>query len=152
MMQLIDYCADHTIDEILALPDVKERVDLYEAHKIKARQQIEHCSKVYKNLVVLDLRDEEQIWATNRFVIYALFPHVNISMHVMWGKGQENTVIATGKSILNRTSKTHIGDLMLKYGGGGHEAAGTCQVPNDKADEIIQDLIKRINEDGASLL
>ncbi|MBQ3920653.1 MAG: exopolyphosphatase, partial [Firmicutes bacterium] len=29
MMQLIDYCRGHNIDEILELPDVKERIDLY---------------------------------------------------------------------------------------------------------------------------
>ena len=29
MMQLIDYCREHTIDEILDLPDVREWVDLY---------------------------------------------------------------------------------------------------------------------------
>ena len=152
MMQLIDYCRDHhSIDEILALPDVKERVDLYESHKIKAHQQIERCSQVYRNLVVLDLRDEEHIWATNRFTIYALFPQCNISIHVMWGKGGQNTVFATGKSILNRTSLTHVGNLMLKYGGGGHEAAGTCQVDNDKADEVLEELMNQIVKDGSSL-
>ena len=112
MMQLIDYCIDHTIDEILQLPDVKERVELYEAHKIKARQQIERCSSLHGNLVVLDLREEEQIWSTNRFTIYALFPQCNISIHAMWGKAEQNTVFAVGKSILNRTSKTHVGKLM----------------------------------------
>lgn len=148
MMQLIDYCRDHSIEQILALPDVKERVDLYEAHKIKAREQIESCSKIHKNLVVLDLRDEEQIWATNRFTIYALFPQCNISIHAIWGKDQANTVFATGKSILNRTSKTHIGNLMLKYGGGGHDAAGTCQVENNRADAVLEELISQINKDS----
>lgn len=148
MMQLIDYCINHTIDDILELPDVKERVELYEAHKIKARQQIERCSSLHGNLVVLDLRDEEQIWSTNRFTIYALFPQCNISIHAMWGKAEQNTVFAVGKSILNRTSKTHVGKLMLKYGGGGHEAAGTCQVDNDKANHTLDELIAQINKDG----
>lgn len=150
MMKLIDYCRElHSIDDILQLPDVKERVDLYQAHAQKARQQIERCAKVYKHLVVLDLRDEDQIWAANRFIIYALFPSCNISIHAMWGKGQQNTVFATGKSILNRTSHTHIGHLMLKYGGGGHQGAGTCQVDNDKADSVLEDLIAQINKDGS---
>lgn len=148
MMQLIDYCRDHTIDEILALPDVKERLDLYDAHKIKARQQIERCSSLHKNLVVLDLRNEDQIWATNRFTIYALFPQCNISIHVMWGKDQQNTVFATGKSIMNRTSNTHVGHLMLQYGGGGHQAAGTCQVDNNRAATVLNELVTQINKDG----
>ncbi len=149
MMELIDYCRDHhDISEILELPDVKERVDLYFDHQIRFREQIERCSTVYQNLVVLDLRKEETIWAGNRFMIYALFPHCNISIHVIWGKNKQNTVFATGKSILNRTSKTDIGHLMLKYGGGGHHAAGTCQVENLKAEEVLQELITQINKDG----
>lgn len=149
MMELIDYCRElHSIEEILEMPDVKERVEIYRAQAIKARQQIESCSQIKGNLIVLDLREEENIWATNRFVIYALFPQCNISIHAMWGKGQQNTVFATGKSILNRTSNTHVGNLMLKYGGGGHEAAGTCQIDNDKADAVLQELIAQINKDG----
>ncbi|MCX8086698.1 MAG: exopolyphosphatase [Rhodocyclaceae bacterium] len=148
MMDLIKYCRDHTIDEILELPDVKERVNLYFEHAEKAREQIKRCATVHKNLVVLDLRNEETIWATNRFMIYALFPEQNISIHVMWGLQKQNTVFAVGKSILNRSSKTNIGELMLQYGGGGHENAGTCQIANEEADVVLHKLIARITADG----
>ena len=148
MMQLVGYCKQHAIDEILELPDVKERRDLYFQHVDKARAQIERCTTIHGNLAVLDLRDEEIIYAANRFTIYALFPRTNISIHVMWGLKKQNTVFATGKSILDRSSKTNIGELMLKYGGGGHEAAGTCQIANDKADEVLKELIAQINADG----
>jgi nanoRNase/pAp phosphatase (c-di-AMP/oligoRNAs hydrolase) len=148
MMELIDRCKTMTIGEILELPDVKERSDMYFEHADKFRAQLQRCSKVYGNLVVLDLRDEETIYAGNRFMIYALFPQTNISIHVLWGLKQQNTVFATGKSILNRTSKTNVGALMLEYGGGGHHAAGTCQVSNEGADEILMELVKRINKDG----
>lgn len=149
MMKLVDYCREHhDINEILELPDVKERVDIYEAHKVKARAQIESCAKLHGKLVVLDLRREHTIWACNRFLVYALFPNCNISIHVLWGKNQQNTVFATGKSILNRTSNTHVGKLMLKYGGGGHEAAGTCQVDNEQAEKVLGELIAQINADG----
>ena len=103
---------------------------------------------MHGNLVVLDLRHEETIWATNRFMIYALFPQCNISIHTLWGLKQQNTVFATGKSILDRSSKTHVGALMLEYGGGGHQAAGTCQIDNDKAESVLRELITRINTDG----
>ena len=148
MMQLIDYCRDHTVEEILVLPDVKERVDLYMEHQEKAKEQIKKCATVHGNLVVLDLREEETIYASNRFMIYALFPDTNISIHVMWGLNKLNTVFATGKSITNRTSKTNIGDLMLKYGGGGHENAGTCQVDNDDAARVLGELVAQITTDG----
>ncbi|MGB0718967.1 MAG: exopolyphosphatase [Bdellovibrionales bacterium] len=149
MMKLIEHCRNHdSIEDILKLPDVKERVDLYFDHQIKFREQIERCAVVHKNLVLLDLRKEDTIWAGNRFVIYALFPQANISMHVLWGKNKQNTVFAIGKSILNKTSRTHVGDLCLFYGGGGHAAAGTCQVPNLEAEEKLQELIEAINEEG----
>ena len=148
MMELIDYCRSHGIDDILALPDVKERTDLYFEHKHQQEAQIRQCASVHDNLVVLDLREQETIYAGNRFVIYALFPQCNISMHVMWGFQKQNTVFAVGKSILDRNSKTVIGRLMLEYGGGGHQAAGTCQVENDRADKVMAELVQRITADG----
>jgi nanoRNase/pAp phosphatase (c-di-AMP/oligoRNAs hydrolase) len=148
MMDLIDYCRAHTIDEIMALPDVKERRDLYFEHAELCKQQIRRCARQHGNLVVLDLRREDVIYAGNRFVIYALYPQANISIHVLWGVKQQNTVFATGKSILNRTSRTNIGALMLAYGGGGHENAGTCQVENERAESVLAELIAKINRDG----
>lgn len=148
MMDLIKYCRDHGIDDILALPDVGERVDLYFEHAEKAKEQIQRCATVHKKLVVLDLRNEDTIYAANRFVIYALYPETNISIHVLWGVQKQNTVFATGKSIINRSSNTNVGELMLSYNGGGHENAGTCQIDNDKAEDVLKQLIDRINADG----
>jgi nanoRNase/pAp phosphatase (c-di-AMP/oligoRNAs hydrolase) len=148
MMDLIDYCRNHDIDEILTLPDVKERADLYFEHHVQFRAQLTRCSTVHNNLVVVDLRDEEIIYVGNRFVLYAMFPQCNISIHKLWGLKQQNTVFATGKSIFDRSSTTNIGELMLKYGGGGHMVAGTCQVPNEDADRVILELIEQITADG----
>lgn len=148
MMQLIEYCRDHSIEQILSLPDVLERSELYAHHRPLAEAQIKRCAAVRDKLVVLDLRDEDIIFATNRFLIYALFPQCNISMHVMWGVKQSNTVFAIGKSITDRSSKTNVGELCLKYRGGGHAAAGTCQVANDDADQIKEELIAAITADG----
>ncbi len=147
MMQLIDYCREASIDEILALPDVAERVELYEAHRSDFEEQVKRCSTVHGNLVVLDLRQEEVIHPGSRFAIYAMFPQCNISIHQMWGLKKQNTVFATGKSIFDRSCVTNIGELMLAYGGGGHAAAGTCQVDNDKADAALEALISQINEE-----
>jgi nanoRNase/pAp phosphatase (c-di-AMP/oligoRNAs hydrolase) len=148
MMDLINYCKNHTITQIMALPDVKERMDLYFEHSEKCKDQIRRCATIHGNLVVLDLRNEEVIFAGNRFIIYAMFPETNISIHVLWGLKNQNTVFATGKSILNRSSRTNIGALMLEYGGGGHENAGTCQVPNEKSEQVLEELIGRITLEG----
>jgi len=148
MMDLIDYCHNHGIEDIMKLPDVKERVDLFNKYSVEFKDQLERCSTIHKNLVVLDLRDEEIIFPGNRFMIYAMFPQTNISIHVLWGFKKQNTVFATGKSILDRSSKTDVGKLMLKYNGGGHNAAGTCQIDNDKCEDVLKELITAITNDG----
>ena len=111
----------------------------------QAKEQIQRCSKVYHNLVVLDLRAEETIFATNRFTIYSLIPNCNVSMHVLWGKQKENTVFTIGKSVLDRSCRANIGDMCLEYGGGGHQAAGTCQVAHEDSERVMSELIARIN-------
>ncbi len=148
MMDLIDYCIDHDIDDIMKLPDVVERVELFNKYSDDFMEQLQRCTTLHGNLVILDLRDEEIIYPGNRFTIYALFPDTNISIHVLWGFKKQNTVFATGKSIVNRSSKTDIGALMLKYNGGGHNAAGTCQIDNDKAEDVLKELIEAITTDG----
>ncbi|MDR1659186.1 MAG: exopolyphosphatase [Desulfovibrio sp.] len=145
MMQLIDACRTHSIEQILELPDVKERVDLYFEQQPKAIGQIRRCAAVHGKLVVLDLRNEDPIWCTNRFMIYALFPRCSISMHVLWGLKQQNTVFAAGRSILDRSDPVDIGEVMLAYGGGGHPAAGTCQVSNEQAGKTLAELTARLS-------
>jgi len=148
MMQLIDEITEKSIEEILETPDVAERVELYRAHADAAIDQVARCGQVHGNLVVLDFRDEDPIFATNRFTVYALWPQCNISIHILWGLRQQNTVFACGKSILDRSSRTDVGELMLGYGGGGHSAAGTCQVANEDAERVLGELVARINADG----
>ncbi len=144
MMELIDSCLNLSIDEILDSPDVAERVELYRAHADAAVEQIRRCSTVHDRVVVLDLRDEEIIHPTNRFLVYALHPECTVSIHVLWGLKQQNTVFAVGRSILDRSSKVDIGALMLLHGGGGHEAAGTCQIDNDRAEAVLDELVQTI--------
>jgi nanoRNase/pAp phosphatase (c-di-AMP/oligoRNAs hydrolase) len=148
MMQLIERCRTQSVEEILASPDVAERVDLYREHETQFRDQLLRCSRMHGDVVVLDLRQEETIYAGNRFMIYALFPTARVSMHVLWGLKQQNTVFAIGKSIFDKTSPADIGALCLTYGGGGHEAAGTCQVGNDRAEAVKMELIAKLKGRG----
>ncbi len=144
MMKLIDYCRDHSVEQILALPDVAERVELYRQHETQFCEQLMRCSRIYRDLVVLDLRNEPTIFAGNRFMVYAMYPQCRVSVHVLWGVKQQNTVFAIGKSIIDRSSPVDVGALCLSYGGGGHEAAGTCQVDNDRADAVLAELIGKL--------
>lgn len=147
MMELIDYCVDHSIEEVLALPDVRERTDLYFEHEPKFTKQVQDCATVRGKVIVLDLRDEETIYAGNRFMIYALFPNVTVSIHAMRGFQNQNVVYAVGKSIFDKSSPSNIGKLMLEYGGGGHQAAGTCQIDHAMAAEVLDALVDKLNAD-----
>jgi nanoRNase/pAp phosphatase (c-di-AMP/oligoRNAs hydrolase) len=147
MMQLIDSCLELSIEEILATPDVAERVALYHRHAAAAADQIRRCSVVHGRVVVLDLRHEDVIHPTNRFLLYALFPECTVSIHVLWGLKQQNTVFAVGRSILDRSSRLDIGALMLANGGGGHNAAGTCQIANERAESVLHELVETIAND-----
>jgi nanoRNase/pAp phosphatase (c-di-AMP/oligoRNAs hydrolase) len=146
MMQLIEHCRDHTAAEVLALPDVKERVDLYMAHRQPFVDQLRRCTEVHGKLALVDLRHADTIYAGNRFTVYAMFPECDISAHLMWGLHRQNTVFAIGKSILDRSCSVDVGTVCLAYGGGGHKAAGTCQVPNEAAEAVRAELIMALSE------
>jgi nanoRNase/pAp phosphatase (c-di-AMP/oligoRNAs hydrolase) len=145
MMELIDYCMTHSIDQILELPDVKERVDLYFEQAEMFKEQLQRLAVIHDKVVVLDLRDEEIIHAGNRFMIYALYPETEISVHVAGGFRKQNTAVMIGKSIVNKASNVDIGAICLSHGGGGHRNAGTCQLENDEVDEKLPGIIKALN-------
>ena len=146
MMELIDYCLEHTIEEILELPDVKERVELYFEQEKLFKEQLQRIAKVAGDCVILDLRNEEVIHAGNRFMIYALYPEAKYSIHVVWGFKKQNTAVMIGKSIINKSGVVDIGQLCLAYGGGGHHNAGTCQLANDEVDTLFPSIIMAINQ------
>lgn len=145
MMELIDYCVEHSIEDVLELPDVKERVQMYFEQQEKFKEQIERVHKIEGDVVILPLKEEDIIYTGNRFLVYAMYPEAKISVHVMWGLKKQNTAITIGKSIVNRSSNVNIGEICLKYGGGGHRNAGTCQLDNDKVDEILPEIIAQLN-------
>ena len=145
MMHLIEQCRDHAVEDVLALPDVKERVDLYTAHRDLFADQLRRCTTMHNTLALIDLRDEEVIYAGNRFAVYALFPGCDISAHVLWGARRQNTVFAIGKSILDRSSTVDVGAVCLGYGGGGHRAAGTCQIANERAEAVKAELVATLS-------
>ena len=150
MMDLIDYCRFRNIDEIFTIPDVTERVALYRKQQENFVAQLERCAELQGDVIVLDLRNEVTVFPGNRFMIYALYPDANISIHVMRGRKHRNTVFAVGKSILNRTSAANVGELMLRHGGGGHENAGTCQVDNGQVDRVREEILNAIITAGTA--
>jgi len=144
MEELIDKCRTMEIDDILELPDVKERVELYLEQTELFKAMLEKHTKINGNVIVTDLRGVDTINAGNRFLIYSLYPEQNISMWIVDGRNKENVAIACGYSILNRSATVNVGSVLLRYGGGGHKQVGTCQVPYDEANKVIEDLIEKL--------
>ncbi|MCL1843972.1 MAG: exopolyphosphatase [Defluviitaleaceae bacterium] len=144
MEELIDLCRTKKIEEILAHPDVKERIDLYNEQTELFKAMLKEHTTVNGNVIVTDLRGVDSINAGNRFLIYSLFPEQNMSMWIIDGKNKENCAIACGYSILNRSATVDVGSVLLGYGGGGHKQVGTCQVPYGDADKVIADLAEKL--------
>lgn len=146
MEQLVDYIGSKSSEEILNLPDVQERVVRYHELNGPYQDMLRQYSRTEGNVIITDLRGVETIYPGNRFMIYALFPEQNISIWIVEGKGKINCVFACGHSIITRSSTTDVGALMLQYGGGGHKAAGTCQVPFDDADKVLGELVTKMKK------
>ncbi|MBN2358815.1 MAG: exopolyphosphatase [Deltaproteobacteria bacterium] len=148
MKDLMDLMRQKTIDEILALPDVKERTDLYFESAKKFEAFLRERSRLDGPVVITDGRGVAEIPPGNRFMIYALYPDANIAVRLIDGKGKANVAFSVGYSILNRTSQVDVGSLMLKYGGGGHRAVGTCQVAYADADRVLAEMVAAIKAAG----
>jgi nanoRNase/pAp phosphatase (c-di-AMP/oligoRNAs hydrolase) len=146
LIDLMTYCRHHPVKEILDLPDVQARVHLYLDHEEKAELQIRRCARIEGEVLVVDLRKEKEIFLANRFFMYALYPECAVSMVLFRDAAPNTTMVATAKSILKRTSRANIGLLMLEHGGGGHEGAGTCRIPDARVETVCAELTRRINE------
>jgi nanoRNase/pAp phosphatase (c-di-AMP/oligoRNAs hydrolase) len=148
MEDMIQYCRTKTDEDILLIPDVQERAKRYFEQQELLEEMLKRCCEIRGNVIVTNLMNEETIYAGNRFLVFALYPEQNIEVRVMWGKNKKNVVLTCGHSILNRTSRTNVGKLMLEYGGGGHEKVGTCQVPIEDWERVLEEIVNRMQKDG----
>ena len=144
MEKLLDCCRTMNTEEILNMPDVKERIEIYFEQSEKFKEMVKAHTRVEKDVIISDLRGVDPIYSGNRFLIYSLYPEQNISAWIVSGKGGKGCSCACGYSVLNRTSNVNVGSLMLKYGGGGHKAVGTCQFTDENMDEQIPRLLDEL--------
>jgi nanoRNase/pAp phosphatase (c-di-AMP/oligoRNAs hydrolase) len=144
MTNLAKACAEKSIYDILEMPDVKERLDFYFQQKDLFIEMVKSHAEVIDNVIKVDLRDVETIYAGNRFILYTLYPEQNISVWVVDGRNKSNVAITVGYSIINRTSTVDVGSILLYYGGGGHKQVGTCQVSYDDANKIIAEILEKV--------
>ena len=142
----MEACRTMTTKEILALPDVVERIEVYHEQAAKFKEMVKAHTRTEGNLIISDLRGVDPIYTGNRFMIYSMYPEQNISAWIVSGRGGQGCSAACGYSILNKTSKVNVGSLMLKYGGGGHEKVGTCQFTNENMETELPKMLKELSE------
>jgi hypothetical protein len=145
-MKLLDVFRDGTIEEVMELPEVKERVKRMDDGRDKYLAATRRYSRLVDRVLVTDLRNADPMPAGNRFLVYTLYPEANVWLRIAWGPGREFVVATIGHSIFNRSCPVHIGGLLAKYGGGGHRGAGATPISTENADEIIEELIQKLNE------
>ncbi|MDR0948939.1 MAG: exopolyphosphatase [Lachnospiraceae bacterium] len=143
MEELIDACRTMTTEEILVLPDVVERIEVYHEQTALFKEMVLAHSYTRGSLLISDLRGVDPIYSCNRFMVYSMYPEQNISAWIVNGKGGHGCSAAVGYSILNRSSQVNVGSLMLKYHGGGHKNVGTCQFSDE---EMAEELPKMLEE------
>lgn len=147
-LDMIDYCRTKKIDEIMQIPDVRERSDRYNEQQILFKDMLRRCCRNERNVVVTDLLSEEIVYCGNRFIVFASHPDQNIEIRLEWDKDRENVLISCGHSILNRTSRTNVGKLMFEFEGGGHEKVGSCRVPKDQWQKAFDRILEKMKQDG----
>ncbi len=148
MLDMVQYCRTRTAEEIMEIEDVQERIGRYFDQQDRFVQMLSNCCTLTDNVIITDLTDQETVFSGNRFLVYALYTEQNVEVRAMWGKDQQNVVLACGHSILNRTCQTNIGELMLEYGGGGHRKVGTCQVPVDSWVNDMMEIVETLKQNG----
>lgn len=151
MIDMISFCRRNPVEEILVHPDVEERVTTFIFHNEFAELQLGRCARVKGKTVIADFRNEEKRYPGNRFMIYALYPDCTLSLQISPGSKPGMTEIATGKSIIDRSSPINVGQLMLSYGGGGHSGAGTCQIKDEEANDVLEEILERIDAANSTI-
>ncbi|HEY4640407.1 MAG TPA: exopolyphosphatase [Thermoanaerobaculia bacterium] len=146
--KLIEWLKTMPIDEILRQPEVSRRVERIRNEQDEFKRLLQRNSFQLNNVVVTDLREIDHLPAGNRFLVYSLFPDTNVSLRVHWGPAHNSVIAAVGHSIFNRTCRTSAGELMSRFGGGGHRGAGTCVLPLEKAAEAIDEILFELQNNG----
>jgi nanoRNase/pAp phosphatase (c-di-AMP/oligoRNAs hydrolase) len=146
--KLVEWLKTMSIQEVLEMPDVRERVERLRADQEEFKRLLARNSFQLNNVVITDLREIERLPSGNRFLVYSLFPEANVSLRVHWGPRHGSVIAAVGHSIFNRTCKTSVGDLMSRFGGGGHRGAGTCVLPIEQAADAIDEILFELQANG----
>ena len=143
-LSLMDALRDQSIEQILQMPEVKNRIDRMKSEWEQFKQLTIQHSKMEKNVVITDFRDVDPVPVGNRFLVYTLFPEANVSVRIHWGPKKQHVAVVVGHAIFNRTCQVNVGELMSEYGGGGHYGAGSALIWEESSAEEIREIIRKL--------
>jgi hypothetical protein len=146
-LRIINLLRDKDLQETMNDPEVANRCKKVLDYQEKLRAILLANSALKGNVIYVDLRRVHDIPDGNRFLLFTLFPQGNIAVKVSYDTQRENTTaISVGYNIFNKTSTVNVGELLQRYGGGGHKVVGSCRVPNDKAGQAIKEIVAALTE------
>jgi hypothetical protein len=146
-LKIIELLRDATLEDTLTHPDVKRRCQRIRDEQEKLRKLLLERTTMKGNVIYCDLRGVKEIPDGNRFLIFTLFPKGNIQVKVTHDSQRENTTaISVGYNIFNPTSNVNVGELLKNYGGGGHKVVGSSRVPNERAEQAIEEILEAVTE------
>ena len=146
-LRVITLLRDATLDEAMNDPDVRQRCQRVQLEQEKLRRLLLERTSYKGNVIYCDLRGVNEIPDGNRFLVFTLFPKGNIQVKVANDSQRPNTTsISVGYNIFNPTSNVNVGELLQNYGGGGHKVVGSSRVPNEKAEQAIDEILAAVTE------
>lgn len=142
-LRLIELLRANDLAVLMADKEVARRCEEFQVVNEEYSRAVRRHSGMDGNVLVTDFR---RVWhgePGNRFLAYTLFPEADIWVKAMGHPiDQERAHIAVGHSPFNRTSTVNVGELLSKYGGGGHKGAGSCRPLKGEADRVLREIIE----------
>jgi hypothetical protein len=145
---LVTWLRTMSLDDVLKQPEVLDRTQRMKDSNSEFLSHLKTHSKKDGNVVITDFRSLDKVPVGNRFLIYTVFPDVNVSVRLQWGPGKKFIATTLGHNIFDRSCKTDIGQLCGMYGGGGHRGAGACVLDPKEADRQVKEIVETLKKNG----
>lgn len=154
--KLIDLLMKADIDHVIADPEVKKRCYNVIKENTAFERHLSTHTRIINQISITDFRPLDIVPEGNRFMTYSLFPETTASVKIRYGSpkhqsGQKNVQLSIGHSIFNKKCNVNIGNLLTKYGGGGHAGAGGCTLDDETADKIIEEILEIMFENKKAI-
>ncbi len=142
-LHLIDLLKRNDAQRLLSDEEVVRRgKELTDANQDWAKALTAN-SHLQGNVLVTDFRNIFHGEHGNRFLPFAIWHECNVWVKVFDHPNDASRVqISVGHSIFNKTCEVPVGELMAKYGGGGHKGAGTCRPVKEEAERVLKEILE----------